>query len=547
MSINVKLKLIVFAFASLIVMMFAATLFVTSKQKSDGLVINLAGRQRMLTQKMSKEVHHFMWVQEKAKEQADAAAAQVRNTMKVFTMTLDALISSGRAPLSLNLKDTQYQQVPAATEPALGQLKKVQALWREFPSRIEKVLSGKYSQADLDWLHKNNLVLLREMNKAVVMMQHKAEGSVRFLLTIQIVFILLAAMFSVYAFFAIRSITSRLKKADDFTARFGQGDLTAVSGITGADELGKIGASLDAMAANLREMISQVTGDAGELNKTSSHLLEIAGKVSTSSEDVSGRSNSVAAAAEEMSANMTSVAAAVEETATNVTIMASAVQEMTDTIGKITQDTENARNITGNAVSQSQRASERVNELGKAATQIGKVTETITEISEQTNLLALNATIEAARAGEAGKGFAVVANEIKELAKQTAEATMDIRQNIESIQSSTSVTVTEISGIADIVNQVNDIVSGIATALEEQAATTQEISENVSQASEGIQEVTENVAQSSVVAGEVASDIAEVNTEADAINSSSNELENSARKLNSLAGALNQLVSRFTV
>ncbi len=547
MSINFKLKMIMFSFAGIIVLMFLATLYVTQKQKDDGLLINLAGRQRMLSQKLSKELHHFMWLSQTTGKTDSGAADQVRETMKIFATTLDALTHSGKAPLSLDLKTAEYRRVPAAEEPALSQLNNVASLWKQFPPMVEKVLLEKNTQQDLDWLNVNNVVLLKEMNKAVGMMQQQAEGSVRFLLTLQIIFVLIGIAFSIFAFLAIRSITSRLHQADAFTEKFGQGNLTVVSGISGTDELGKIGSSLDAMATNLRQMISQVSTNAVNLDSTSGQLLEIAGQVSASSDDVSGRSNSVAAAAEEMSANMTSVAAAVEETSTNVSIMAGAVHEMTGTIGKITQDTENARSITENAVSQSQRASKRVNELGTAASQIGKVTETITEISEQTNLLALNATIEAARAGEAGKGFAVVANEIKELAKQTAEATMDIRENIESIQSSTSVTVTEIGGIADIVNEVNEIVSGIATALEEQAATTQEISENVSQASQGIQEVTENVAQSSIVAGEVASDIAEVNAESVAINSSSTELAGSAEKLNELAGALTTLVKQFKV
>lgn len=123
-----------------------------------------------------------------------------------------------------------------------------------------------------------------------------------------------------------------------------------------------------------------------------------------------------------------------EEATTNINMIASAAEEMTATIAEIAQNSEKGNAIVGRAVSQAQVVSAKVGELGHAAQQIGKVTETITEISEQTNLLALNATIEAARAGEAGKGFAVVANEIKELAKQTALATEEIKSQISSIQ-----------------------------------------------------------------------------------------------------------------
>ena len=547
MSVNLKLKLIMLSFMAIIVMMFLATLYVTKQQRNDGLIINLAGRQRMLSQKMSKELHHFMWKSQEAGILDTASAEQVRRTMKVFSMTLKALTLSGKAPLSLDLEKTKYRHLPAATDPARSQLHTVNALWSQFPPRIEKVLTGENKQADLDWIHTNNLALLKEMNAAVVMMQEQAESSVHFLLTIQVIFICMATGFSIFTFFIIRSITTRLKLAGTFTETFGQGDLTVASAISGTDELGKIGSSLDAMAMNLRKMIGRMSTNAGELASTSDQVLGIASQVSDSSEDISGRCNSVAAAAEEMSTNMSSVAAAVEETSTNVTIVADSVSEMSDTIRAISQDTENARSITENAVSQSQRASDRVNELGAAATQIGKVTETITEISEQTNLLALNATIEAARAGEAGKGFAVVANEIKELAKQTAEATTDIRQRIESIQSSTSVTVEQISGVSSVVTKVNEIVGGIATALEGQDATTLEISQNIIQASQGIQEVTENVAQSSIVASEVASNIAEVNSESDVMDSSSTQLAGSAEQLNKLAGELSLLVKQFKV
>jgi len=546
MSINFKLKLIVFSFASVIVIMFLATLFVTNKQKNDGLVINLAGRQRMLSQKMTKELYDFRWNTQQTGNMDMDGAANVRTTMKVFDVTLNALKDSGKAPLSLNLKGA-YASLPAASGSTLTQIESVALIWRDFRKNVDTMLNGSASEIDIQAVSKNNLILLGEMNKAVVMLQKDAEGSVSFLLTLQVVFLVVGVVFTVYAIVSIRSIVSRLQKADTFTEKFGSGDFTVLSGISGEDELGKIGASLDSMASRLRRMVMEISNNAGKVDSNSGQLLEIAGNVSRGSGDVSGRSESVATAAEEMSSNMNSVAAAVEETSTNVSVMTEAVRELVSSIGEISSETETARKITENGVNQSQKASERINELGNAASEIGKVTESITDISAQTNLLALNATIEAARAGEAGKGFAVVANEIKDLAKQTAGATEDIRHKIETIQSSTSATVTEISAITDIVNEVNEIVKNIAVALEGQAATTKEIESNITQASEAVQEVTENVSQSSTVAGEVAVDIAEVNVKSKAINSSSGELAQSAEELNSLAGHLISLVKKFTV
>jgi len=220
---------------------------------------------------------------------------------------------------------------------------------------------------------------------------------------------------------------------------------------------------------------------------------------------------------------------------------------MTSVIKEIAQNTEKARTVTGEAVSEAAETSEKVDELGRAANEIGKVTETITEISEQTNLLALNATIEAARAGEAGKGFAVVANEIKDLAKQTAEATGEIRKKIEGIQTSTKGTVIHIKQITKVINNVNEIVATIATAVEEQSVTTREIADNVTQASQGLGEITENVAQSSSVADEIAKDIADVNQTSGEMSNTSSQVNTSAEDLSKEAEQLMGMVGQFQV
>jgi len=191
----------------------------------------------------------------------------------------------------------------------------------------------------------------------------------------------------------------------------------------------------------------------------------------------------------------------------NMDMVATSAEEMTTTINEIARNSESARTITHEAVSKARGASVKVDDLGRAAQEISKVTETITKISEQTNLLALNATIEAARAGESGKGFAVVANEIKDLARQTAGASLEIKEKVHGIQHSTSVTVLEIEQILNIISDIDEIVSSIANAVEEQSATTREIADNVAQASVGIQEVSKNVNQSSDVSTDISKEI----------------------------------------
>jgi methyl-accepting chemotaxis protein len=545
MSVSVKLKTIAAVFVLLIVAMFGATFFTTQKQGDDGLVINLAGRQRMLSQKMSKEVHHFMFVSAKKGAPDQASIDKTRSTMKIFEMTLSALTSGGKAPLSLNLQNTKYRHCPAAEGAIRTQLDKVAGIWQGVSASIEKELSGNGSEENNLFLHKENVVLLKEMNKAVGMMQKTSESNVRTLLTTQALIVAIGVGFLMWTIFVIKGIAGRINVMRNFCDTFGKGDLTARSKITGSDELAQMGVSLDGMADDLQHFVSDINDDARNLDGTSSELLSISKQVSTDCESSSGRASSVAAATEEMSSNMNSVAAAVEETATNVSTMADAVNTMSDTIKTITADTEQARTKTSDAVTQSESASQRVDELGQAATEISKVTEAITEISEQTNLLALNATIEAARAGEAGKGFAVVANEIKDLAKQTADATLDIRSKIESIQGSTNNTVTEINSIVNIINTVDSLVSGVAVALEEQAQSALEISENVDQATAGILEVTENVAQSSAVSQEVAADITAVDADITEINKASDVFSDKAGALSSMSTILSGRVGRF--
>jgi methyl-accepting chemotaxis protein len=149
--------------------------------------------------------------------------------------------------------------------------------------------------------------------------------------------------------------------------------------------------------------------------------------------------------------------------------------------------------VATSAVKVADKTNATVSKLGESSVEIGNVIKVITLIAQQTNLLALNATIEAARAGEAGKGFAVVANEVKELAKQTAKATEDIGRKIEAIQTDTKGAVDAIAQIGRIISQINDIQSSIASAVEQQTATTAEISRSVNEAALGSREIAQNV------------------------------------------------------
>jgi methyl-accepting chemotaxis protein len=327
----------------------------------------------------------------------------------------------------------------------------------------------------------------------------------------------------------------------------GEGDLTRRIEVKTKDEVGDLAKWFNMFIEKIQSIIKEVSGHAGKLKDASTDLSGISQQMSHGAEQTSSRSNTVAAAAEEMSSNMDSVAAAMEEAATNVNVVASGAEQMISTISEITQNTEKARVMAGDAVSEVNKVSEIVSELGRGASEIDEITDGIREISDQVNLLALNATIEAARAGEAGKGFAVVAQEIKDLAKQTAEATNKADEKLKLIQQMSMDSAKNVAGVSSFINEVNDIVYTIATAMEEQSITTKEISNNVTQASQGIGEVNENVALSSKVAGEIAKDISDVNNSAGEISNSSSQVSLSAEEMKKLAQQLDEMVGKFKV
>ncbi|MBF0257487.1 MAG: methyl-accepting chemotaxis protein [Desulfamplus sp.] len=349
------------------------------------------------------------------------------------------------------------------------------------------------------------------------------------------------------AFFITRGITKPLSKALDMANSMAKGDFTIRIENNRKDEVGQLVDALNTMEDSLKGVIQNIINSVKTLSESSTLLTDISNVMASGAEETASQANSVASAVEQMSSNMTSVASAMEESTTTISMISTAAEEMSSTINEIAKSSGQGRTIANDAVTKAKNTTQRVEELGEAAKLVGKVTETITDISEQTNLLALNATIEAARAGEAGKGFAVVANEIKDLARQTAQATQEIKKNIEGMQNSTLTSIQEIKAISAIINDINDISAGIAAAVEEQSAATSEITRNVREASEGMAEVNENVAQVSDVTRDVAENVAGVSQVAGEMAENSSQINTNSVELSRLAQQLNNIVSGFKI
>ena len=327
----------------------------------------------------------------------------------------------------------------------------------------------------------------------------------------------------------------------------GEGDLTMRMRIQSMDEIGVLAVGFNTFVDKLQGIIKEIVGKTVILGTSTTDLSGVTRKMNQASIDMSGKALSVSTSTGELSSHMGGVSAAMSQSSAGAGMIAAAAEEMTTTISEIANNAGRAREVTTHAASKASGVAKRVEELAAAARDIGVVTETISEISDQTNLLALNATIEAARAGEAGKGFAVVAGEIKELARQTAEATGEITNRIRGIQSSTDNASTDIAEIDSIITNVNEIVSGIAASVEEQSVTTREIADNVAQTSMGIEEVSGTINKSSEETRTISLDIEEVNQNAHFLTENSQRVQNDSEKLSSLSEEMASLVAQFKV
>lgn len=342
-----------------------------------------------------------------------------------------------------------------------------------------------------------------------------------------------------------RGITKPIIATVAFAENMARGDLTQQLSVNRKDEVGILAKALNGMVTNLNGMFMGISKGVDELTHASSALSDISGEMLKGAEKTSEKSNFVSQASAKMNDNISQAAHTVQESAANMGVISKTTEDMNLTIDEISRSTDEARQISDTAVAQAGSATNKIVELEQAALDIGKVTDTIRDISEQTNLLALNATIESARAGEAGKGFAVVAGEIKTLAQQTAQATKEISTRIEGVQNISKETMSAINEITSVINTINDIIVSISTAVKEQSKTTRDMSTNIASSSQGVQNINEMMTENSAVTREIVQDIEEVSHAAEEMNQSSHKVNQSSGDLMQLAGRLKEMVSRF--
>jgi methyl-accepting chemotaxis protein len=270
-----------------------------------------------------------------------------------------------------------------------------------------------------------------------------------------------------------------------------------------------------------------------DLRQNIQHIAQNASALACSSEELGAISQQMAGNAEETATQVNVVSAASEQVSSNLGVVATSSEEMLASIREIAKSANEAARMAKNAVGVAEATNQTVRKLGDSSVEIGNVIKVITSIAAQTNLLALNATIEAARAGDAGKGFAVVANEVKELAKETAKATEDISRKIEAIQTDTKGAVQAIQQISGLISQIDNVSNTIASAVEEQTATTNEIGRNITEAARGGVEIAKNIAG--------------VATAAQGTTAGAADTRKAARALSDMAAQLQTLVGRFSV
>jgi len=347
--------------------------------------------------------------------------------------------------------------------------------------------------------------------------------------------------------YSAHTITTSIRKLSAVISEITNGDFTHQVVVTSKDEIGIMINSFNHFVKKMSMMVKDITENANTLATAATELSSVSEQTSQSVDSLSIKTHSVTDLAQQSSSSTKRLADNIKEVSSNLSSVAAATEEMSATVGEVASNTGKAREISARAASQSVAVSTLMEQLGLAMNEIDKVTETIANISSQTNLLALNATIEAASAGEAGKGFAVVASEVKTLARQTAEATQDIKKKIETVQQTATSAIRDIKSVSVVITEVNAIVLNIATAIEEQSSVTTSVARDIGKVSGSIQDANARIVESAEAATTISSEISEISQSVETVSSAGAQVKLSASELSHISEHLKQLLQQFKV
>ncbi|MBF0379584.1 MAG: type IV pili methyl-accepting chemotaxis transducer N-terminal domain-containing protein [Magnetococcales bacterium] len=480
----------------------------------DGITINLAGRQRMLSQRMTKEF--LIFVEQGGKENLE----QLKTSVWVFDVTLSALRSGGKGPSQLNRSNPQFVAVGAPSAAVASQLDKVTNIWLPLKRAFDDLnVDTKASNGLKEQLLKKNIPLLKTMNKAVFMMSQETSSSLNAMLKTVIGAAILAVLIGLYIFMNINALSRQFQSI--IRQVFLQ--TRSMSACIKDLELVKNGLSNDSvhtlqlsrevandhvvvkeLVSNIQQSTSNTASQAEAISTATDNLSSNISTIASASEQSSINITTMASAAEEITANLSNVNSNLEQVDESVSSVAKAIEEVTSSLSQVRERCQAASLESQQANGKAQATSAVMEELALSANEIGQVVDMIKNIANQTNILALNASIEAAGAGEAGLGFSVVANEVKNLARQTNDATKTISDKIEEIQNKANRVSVANTEITDSISLIDSSNTEITSAVDTQADSINNIAQSIKNVAEASGEVTNSAKELNIAAQDVA-------------------------------------------